>query len=227
MLANMKYKSGQLINPFSDQVRYSLLERLRNINFPFWIIPEQLRFEPGLIDLANILHRDAKLSYHPSNKLTTSSELFKQWSFAYSQGGVSRSPSGQVYPVMLGTQNPYTFVEAKGTSKGNTHMVHFRVQPLLSFVRFYEGKAQCEDITVSTPYLKQTQLWEETLANYPGLRGIKVCTVDSSPKLKRKLMWWDMAVSANSGGYYSLLGDSRRVCVIDETQALAVFLVFQ
>lgn len=76
--SNIKYANGRAVNAFSMQVRISLLERFRENNFPFWIIPEQLRIEPGLFDLANMLHYNNKIAYGKNNKLSDMARVFER-----------------------------------------------------------------------------------------------------------------------------------------------------
>jgi hypothetical protein len=63
--------------------------------------------------------------------------------------------------------------EARGSSKGNSHYIHFGIKALLHFVAS-NPSIKAKDIVILTPYLKQCSLWIEALKGHPNLAGIQV-----------------------------------------------------
>jgi hypothetical protein len=232
MSANMRYKAangantGRRVNPFSEQCRLSPLERLRDIGWPHWVIGEQCRIEPGGFDLANYLFYSNLIRYHTNNVLTEGSILFEQWFISFSneqqrmqrmqhpnarQTGVRGSPHTGIFPAMIAVNNACTFREPRGTSKGNTHFLHFGLLSIRSFVE--KTKCPQSNIGVLCSYLRQVRGWTEALSTFPELTGVSVYTADSLQGWEKDYIWFDSTVSASVGASYSFVADQRRLCL--------------
>lgn len=71
MSTNMRYKSadgslpGCRVNLLSEQFHLSPQKRLRDIGWPYWVIPEQCRIEPG--GFATSLSKSVSVDKDPIN----------------------------------------------------------------------------------------------------------------------------------------------------------------
>jgi len=138
MTINQKFENGKPVNAFDKQLQQPLLHALIENNWPYWLLSEQMRIEPGLFDPANFIIYDNKISYHPSSVLSAEGEMFEKWCgvFARECSGIFRhTPEGSAYPLLISVKNAYTFSEARGTSRGNSHYVHYSIKALLSFLK--------------------------------------------------------------------------------------------
>ncbi|CZT11018.1 uncharacterized protein RAG0_15315 [Rhynchosporium agropyri] len=195
--SSMKHVEGSAVNGFSDQVKYPILERLCDIGFPFYLIPEQMRLGTGQFDLANVLHYDNKIRYHVTNKLTALTVIFEAWTPEFSQSTIAKSPTGKSFPLLLAVANSHTFVEPKGISKGNSHFIHYRITSLLSFFTFCKIRGiilETSDFAIITPYQKEASMWKKALSHHQQLLGIQIATVNSmqgfeKEKQKRKTVF--------------------------------------
>lgn len=187
-----KYSNGKFVDAFYLQLELDLNIVLKK-GWPFWLVPEQLRVEPGLWDLPNRLFYDSRIKMNPSVKISVKGQVWEL--FLTSSGGLSRispanhQPAGyarlnkqqqlatieRTLPVMFNVVNGHTFIEANGTSRGNSYNIHWGCQKILEYVEFCENSpypVQPGDIAIVTPFLKQVAMWREALAKVPKLRAL-------------------------------------------------------
>jgi hypothetical protein len=118
----------------------------------------------------------------------------------------------RVFPVLVDIAEAVTFVEIRGTSKRNTHFIHFGLEALLYFLP-QNPDTDPSTIAIISPYSKQTSLWIKALAKYLAMKGIRVITVNSFQGWEADFILWDMTVSSNVGRHFQWLADAKRVCV--------------
>lgn len=194
---NIKYDNGKPVNPFADPMKYSLLQRLYDNDWPCWTLPEQCRIEPGLFDPANDLFYDGKIEYHPSNTLTAASIAFERWAVAsvLQAGTTLRQARAKVLPVVLGVRNASAFVELGGTSKGNCANIHYGILALKSLLA-HNPLFSVEGIVIICQYSAQCRLWQEALLLHSELVGITISTVDPMQGRENMVIVYDMTAAA-------------------------------
>lgn len=85
--SKMKYQCSwgvkKPVNPLHPQAMCPLMTILRENNFPYWKIPEQMRVRPGLFDMANELFYDGVITYNINNRIGRHAAIFEAWVVTY------------------------------------------------------------------------------------------------------------------------------------------------
>lgn len=127
---------GVPANAFPQQIQMPLLYQLILNGWLYWLVPEQLRIDPGLWELAlYVIYYNEKITI-PEGKLPSQAvKDFESWAIGFGAAASDEaSPENpkQVFSVLLDIEGAGRFVEARGTFKGNTQFIHFGVSCCLS-----------------------------------------------------------------------------------------------
>ncbi|KAL2073970.1 hypothetical protein VTL71DRAFT_7748 [Oculimacula yallundae] len=150
------FGNNRAVNAFGPQLALPSLSMFVDNTWPYWLLSQQLRIEPGLWDLPNDLFYDGQISMHPSNVLSPEGAEFERWAQSYSRGhpggNITPAKTGEALPIVIDIRNGYTFREPRGISRGNSANVHFCLEAVLDFLKFSD-LATAKSIVILTPNL--------------------------------------------------------------------------
>lgn len=121
----VKFTNTKPVNNFDAHLVKSALEMLIQNQWPYWMVPEQLRMELGLWDLPNILFYKGAVSVGPNVGVSLQakmSEHFFKTALSQRTLNISRPSPHQlaaitsVKPVFLDVKNSHCFKEARGST---------------------------------------------------------------------------------------------------------------
>ncbi|KAL2073962.1 hypothetical protein VTL71DRAFT_7740 [Oculimacula yallundae] len=205
--SELKFPNGRPINATAQQLEKPLLTALIENQWPYWLLSQQLRIEPGLWNLPNTLFYNGEIEMNPASVLSAQGRHFEKWARSYAR--LKPSPPGQVYPFVIDVTGGHTFRETRGTSRGCSANIHYCIEAILSCVQS-NPIIETSNIVVVTSYLKEVSLYHEALRFYPRLRGIRVVCPESIQGCEADFIFWDNGLSSNVQGDYSWLADRQR-----------------
>jgi hypothetical protein len=172
----MKHTIGENINPVGHQLKFPLVQRLIDLDWPHWIIPEQRRIQPGLFDLPNKIFYDGRISYHADNVLQPEARLMEY--YLQTKYKMTAAPVGKVYPGNIDIRNSTSFVKVNGTSRGSTQFVYVGINFITRFLSWARTRTQFLNVTVRANnfvilcgYKKQQKLYQGAIDANPLSHG--------------------------------------------------------
>jgi hypothetical protein len=203
-------------NPFANQAKLSLFERLRMAKFNATMLVTQYRMHPEISDLANMVIYEKQLR---DGANTTNQngyvERFRKFTRTIGLDTATNSvvvSLKQMKGWHFGSQQKLT-----STSRFNPHAAWVVVQLVCRLVEF---GFKPRDVMILAFYKDQVQLYQSTFGNFS--KDVRVCTVDSSQGSQARIVIVDsVLLGGGANETCGFLGGEKRRCNVAMTRAEA------